>query len=86
MYHTRWKTLFFPNINGECDVSTGLKIVSDLRNYAEDGQDKVTKLQATVDGIAIPDLNMYRVQSPLFNMAIPKDNPMGTGWDHPDSV
>jgi len=32
----------------------------------------------TVDGVAIPNMKMYRVQSPLFNVTIPKDNIMGS--------
>jgi hypothetical protein len=48
-----------------------------LQKYAKDDQDKVTNLQATVDGVAIPDLKKYRMQSPLFDVIIPEDNVMG---------
>jgi hypothetical protein len=72
------KAIFFPVINVECDyTSPNLKAESDLRKCAKDDQDKVTNLHATVDGVAIPDLKKYRVQSPLFNMTAPKDNVMG---------
>jgi hypothetical protein len=72
------KAIFFPVINVECDyLSPGLKTESDLRKCAKDDQDKVTNLHAIVDGVAIPDLKKYRVQSPLFNMTVPEDNIMG---------
>lgn len=72
------KAIFFPVINVECDYSSpNLKTESDLRKCAKDDQDKVSNLRATVDGVAIPDLENYRVQSPLFNMTVPKDNVMG---------
>jgi hypothetical protein len=69
------KAIFFPVLNVECDyLSQDLKTESDLRKCAKADQDKATNLQATVDGVAIPDLKMYRVQSPLFNMTLPNDN------------
>jgi hypothetical protein len=73
------KAIFFPVLNVECDYLSDLahKTEADLRKCAKDDQDKATNLQATIDGVAIPDLNMYRVQSPLFNLTIPKDNAMG---------
>jgi hypothetical protein len=73
------KAIFFPVLNVECDYLSDLahKTEADLRKCAKDDQDKATNLQATIDGVTIPDLNMYRVQSPLFNLTIPKDNAMG---------
>lgn len=72
------KAILFPVLNVECDyLSSDLKTESDLRKCAKDDQDKATNLQATVDGVAIPDLKSYRVQSPLFNITLPKDNVMG---------
>jgi hypothetical protein len=72
------KAIFFPVLNVECDyLSPDIKTESDLRKCAKDDQDKATNLQATVDGVAIPDLKKYRVQSPLFNMTLPEDNVMG---------
>jgi hypothetical protein len=73
------KAIFFPVINMECSFTEfpDLKAESDLKKCAKDDQDKVTNLLATVDGVAIPDLKKYRVQSPLFNMTAPGDNVMG---------
>jgi hypothetical protein len=72
------KAIFFPPLNVECDYLTlDLKTEADLRKCAKADQDKATNLQASVDGVAIPDLKMYRTQSPLFNVTIPEDNIMG---------
>lgn len=72
------KAILFPILNVECDyLSPDMKTESDLRICAKDDQDKATNLQATVNGVAIPDLKTFRVQSPLFNATIPKDNIIG---------
>lgn len=72
------KAILFPSLNVECDYKTpDLKTEADLRKCAKADQDKATNLQAAVDGVAIPDLKKYRVQSPLFNMTAPGDNVMG---------
>ena len=47
-----------------------MKTESDLRSCAKADQDKATNLQVTVDGVW--------VQSPLFNVTIPKDNVIGS--------
>ena len=39
--------------------------------------DKVTTVEASVDGIPLQNLSSYRIQSPLFNMTLPKDNVLG---------
>jgi hypothetical protein len=73
------KAILFPIINVECDyLSTPeFKTESDLRECAKADQDKATNLQATIDGVDIPDLKKYRVQSPLFNITLPTDNAPG---------
>jgi hypothetical protein len=72
------KAILFPVINVECDYfSPELKTESDLRGCAKSDRDKATNLQATVDGVSIPDLKDYRVQSPVFNITLPKDNTAG---------
>jgi ornithine carbamoyltransferase len=40
-------------------------------------QDKVTTLEANVDGVELKDLRKYRVQSPLFEATFPKNNLFG---------
>ena len=77
------KAIFFPVLNVECDyLSPDMKTESDLRKCAKDDQDKATNLQATVDGVAIPNLKTYRVQSPLFNVTYPEDNISGVPPGH----
>lgn len=73
------KAILFPVINVECDYVSdkSLKSESDLRQCAKNDQDKATNLKVTVDGFSIPDLKKYRVQSPLFNVTLPKDNVAG---------
>jgi hypothetical protein len=70
------KAILVSIINVVCSYATdpGLKSESELRSCAKADQDKATNLQASVDGVAIPNLKMYRVQSPLFNMTLPNDN------------
>lgn len=73
------KAILFPIINVECDyiVDRNLKTESDLRKCAKTDQDKAINLLVTVDGAAIPNLQMYRMQSPLFNLTYPEDNIAG---------
>jgi hypothetical protein len=40
-------------------------------------QDQVTKLIASVDGIPVPHLQEYRIQSPPFNFTLPQNNILG---------
>ena len=53
------------------------KTESDLRVKAKNFQDKVTHVEFTVNGVGIQNLSKYRVQSPLFSFALPKDNVLG---------
>lgn len=73
------KAILFPIINVECDYISDktLKTESDLRECAKEDQDKATNLQVNVDGVPIPDLKKYRMQSPLFNISVPADNVAG---------
>jgi hypothetical protein len=50
---------------------------AELRACAKALLDLPSVLTATVDGVAIPDLTRYRVQSPLFRVALPADNWLG---------
>jgi hypothetical protein len=47
----------------------------DVASYKDMGQ--VTRLEVTLDGVAIPDLQRYRVQSPLFTVVLPPGNILG---------
>ena len=46
----------------------------ELRDCAKAEQDKVNSLEASIDGIKLVNLNQIRIQSPLFNFSLPKDN------------
>jgi len=40
-------------------------------------QDSVISLQASINGTNISGLEKFRIQSPLFNFTLPKDNILG---------
>jgi hypothetical protein len=46
----------------------------ELRQCSKKMEDTVNYLEANINGIGIKDLNKYRVQSPLFNFTLPKNN------------
>jgi hypothetical protein len=73
------KAVMFPVFNGECSYAEfpQYKSESDLRKCAKDQLDKVTNLDASVDGVKIPDLKKYRAQSPLFDVVLPSNNVFG---------
>jgi hypothetical protein len=50
---------------------------AELRACAEALFATRAELTATVDGVAVPDLERYRAQSPLFTVALPADNWLG---------
>jgi len=73
------KAVMFPVFNGECSYAEfpQYKSESDLRKCAKDQLDKVTNVDASVDGAKIPDLQKYRAQSPLFDVVLPSNNVFG---------
>jgi hypothetical protein len=75
------KAIMFPVYNAECSYAEypQYKTESELRNCAKDQADKVTGLDASIDGIVIDNLKQkYRVQSPLFDFILPNNNVLGT--------
>ncbi|MFL6315848.1 MAG: hypothetical protein ACJ73C_03785 [Nitrososphaeraceae archaeon] len=73
------KAILFPVLNSECSFAEfpKLKTLSELRLCAKTIQDQVTTLNATVDGLPIPNLQKYRIQSPSFNFTLPQNNILG---------
>lgn len=73
------KALLFAPVNVECSYAEfpDLKSEEDLRECAKSGQDLVTELDVTVDGVKLGNLKDYRVQSPLFNFTLPESNVFG---------
>jgi len=73
------KAILFPILNSECSFAEfpKLKTLSQLRTCAKTIQDHVTTLYASVDGIPIPHLQEYRIQSSPFNFTLPQNNILG---------
>jgi len=74
------KAIMFPVYNAECSYAEypQSKTESELRNCAKDQADKVTSLDASIDGIRIDNLKQkYRVQSQLFDLMFPNNNVYG---------
>lgn len=73
--------ILFPILNSECSFAEfpELKTLQQLHNCAKTFQDQVIQLQASIDGVDIPEseLEKYRIQSPPFNFTLPKDNILG---------
>jgi hypothetical protein len=82
------KAIFFPVINSECSYLEfpAYKTEPELRKCAVTFTDKVSNLDASVDGIKIPDIRKYRFQSGLFNFSMPADNVLGLAPGITDSV
>ncbi|HXV88250.1 MAG TPA: hypothetical protein VD710_04045 [Nitrososphaeraceae archaeon] len=63
-------------LNSECSYAEfpSLKSEQELRDCAKTMQDIVIGMHATLDGNNIPSLELYRVQSGLFNFTLPENN------------
>jgi hypothetical protein len=70
------KAILVSIINVVCSYATDpeLKSESELRSCAKADQDKVTSVELTLDGMKFQDLKKNRIQSPLFNVTLPKNN------------
>lgn len=73
------KGILFPLLNSECSYAEYPKFKSEqeLRACAVSQQDQVGYLEVTIDGTSIQNLQKYRIQSPLFNLAVPSNNGFG---------
>ena len=73
------KAILFPILNSECSFAEfpNLKTLSQLHTCAKAIQDHVSTLYASIDGIPIPHLQGYRIQSPPFNFTLPQNNILG---------
>jgi hypothetical protein len=70
------KAIFLPAITVECSYAEdqSLQTEDDLRKCAKDDQDKVQRVFATINGEELPSDQVYRVQSPIFNVTFGSDN------------
>jgi hypothetical protein len=82
------KAIFFPVVNSECSYLEfpAYKTETELRKCAVTFADKVSNLDASVDGVKIPDIQKYRFQSGLFNFSLPAENVLGLAPGTTDSV
>jgi hypothetical protein len=72
------KAIAFTIETGECDLGmSDVKGDNDLVTCASKGNQRYVTLQASVDGIPIPNLEQYRMQSNFFNITIQPDNIYG---------
>ncbi|HEY5912303.1 MAG TPA: hypothetical protein VJA21_17005 [Verrucomicrobiae bacterium] len=65
------KALFFPLVNSECSglEGNGTTYV-ELRNCVQPAIDGATGLACEIDGNSVPDLDQFRVLSPLFTYTL----------------
>lgn len=73
------KAVLLPILNSECSFAEfpKLETLSKLRMCARNIQDQVNKVNATVDGMPLNNLEKYRIQSPPFNFTLPPGNILG---------
>lgn len=71
------KAILFPVINAECSTAEFIAGVNgpDLAPCARDLINLVDSLSASVDGVPLRDLSIYRFQSPQFTFVIPPNTP-----------
>jgi hypothetical protein len=71
------KALFFPLVNAAFIIDLPTETEEQARAKAKDDADHVTELETVVDGVALPDLERYRFQSPgLFPITFDPVDPM----------
>ena len=72
----RSTALLITLLNSECSFAEfkSLKTEQELRDCAKSMQDIANGLHASLDGISIPNLEKYRVQTNLFNFTLPENN------------
>ncbi|MGN6347010.1 MAG: hypothetical protein ACTHME_04835 [Candidatus Nitrosocosmicus sp.] len=73
------KSILLTILNSECSFAEfpNLKTENQLRQCAKQMQNSVVSLQASVNGTNILGLDKFRIQSPLFNFILPKNNILG---------
>ena len=66
-------------LNSECSFAElpNFKTENQLRQCAKQMQDSAVSLQASINGANISALEKFRIQSPLFNFTVPKNNILG---------
>jgi hypothetical protein len=70
------KAILLPIINS-ANVRTAGETKEQLLAGVKELEDKVTTVEASVDGTPLQNLSNYRIQSPFFNETLPNDNILG---------
>jgi hypothetical protein len=70
------KAILLPIINS-ANVRTAGETNEELLAGVKELEDKVTTLEASIDGTPLQNLWNYRIQSPFFNETLPKENVLG---------
>ena len=73
------KSIMFPILNSECSYAEypSLKTESELRDCAKTSQNKITQLEASIDGMPLQGLDKVSCTSLLFNLTLPENNALG---------
>ena len=72
------KAILFPVINVEASVAEGDGTTEEeLAARVKFEMDQITDIRAMIGETNLDELKQYRIQSPLFNMALPADNVLG---------
>lgn len=73
------KAILLAPMNAECSNAENPDLNSELelRECAKSLQDEVTQMEVTVNGRKIENLEKFRIQSPLFEVELPKNNVFG---------
>jgi hypothetical protein len=69
-------SLLITLLNSECSYAEfpSLKTEQELRECAKRMQDFVVGVNASLDGVSLPNLENYRIQTDLFNFTLPENN------------
>jgi hypothetical protein len=70
------KAILLPIINAVY-VRTAGETEEEMRTTIKEDIDTVTNLEASIDGTPLQNLSNYRIQSPFFDVTLPKDNILG---------
>jgi hypothetical protein len=72
------KAILFPVINVEASVAEGDGTTEEeLAARVKFEMDQITDIRAMIGETNLDELKQYRIQSPLFNVALPADNVLG---------
>jgi hypothetical protein len=73
------KAILFPISTNETSYAEcpNFKTEAELRAFAKADIDQVKTLMATVDGQRLPDSDLRRLRSPIFELNLPEENVMG---------